>query len=128
MKLFEIQDIVNKLNLKNFRGIFLRDQLPNNPFDVECGIIHSHTIKEDIESIGHWTAYYKNNNKRYWFCSYGGDIYDEVKKYLSVPIMTHTFCIQEFSETCCAEYCIIFLALMSKGLKYEDVVLLLVKD
>ena len=53
MKLFEIEDIVNKLQIPNFRGIFLRDQLPNNPFDVECGIIHSHTLEEDIESIGH---------------------------------------------------------------------------
>ena len=136
MKLFEIQDIVNKLKIPNFRGIFLRNQLPNVPNEIECGIIHSHTIDENIESIGHWSAYYKNNDngqspnevKRYWFCSYGGDVYDEVKKYLGLPIMSHTFSIQQFSETCCAEYCIIFLALMSKGLKYEDVVLLLVKD
>ena len=83
-------------------------------------------------------CYYKNKEKRYWFCSFGSDVYDEVKKYLgvqtyglrtlSVPILTHSFSIQEFSQTCCAEYCIIFLALMSKGLKYEDIVLLLVKD
>ena len=127
MKLFEIEEVIKQLQIPNFRGIFLRDQLPNTPNEIESGIIHSHTSKEDIESIGHCTAYYKDNNKKYYFCPFGGYPYNELKEYLGLPILTYTFKIQEFSETCCAEYSIIFLLFMSKGFKYEDVVLFLVK-
>jgi len=28
---FEIEDVVNKIGLKNFRGVFLRDNLPKKP-------------------------------------------------------------------------------------------------
>ena len=131
MKLFEIQNIVKELDIPNFKGIFLRDELSKHNTlvgDIECGIIHSHTSKEDIEKVGHWTAYYKDHDKKYYFCPFGGEVYDEIKKYLGFPIMTHTFQIQEFNETCCAEYCILFIYFMYKKFKYEDIILFLVKE
>lgn len=127
MKLYKIQEVIDKLKIPNFRGIYLRNQLPEYPNNIECGIIHSHTTDEDINSVGHWTAYYKFNDKKFYFCPFGGEIYNEIKTYLGLPILTHNFKIQEFSETCCAEYCILFLFLMTKGFSYEDVVLFLVR-
>ena len=127
MKLFEIENIIKQLQIPNFRGIFLRDQLPTKPNSTECGIIHSHTSKEDIDSVGHWSAYYKKNDKKYYFCPFGGDPYDELKQYLGLPILVHNFKIQEFDEACCAEYSITFLLFMNKRLSYEDVVLFLVR-
>jgi hypothetical protein len=50
---------------------------------------------------------------------------------LGLPILCHNFQIQKLEETCCGEYCITFLLLMSrsksKHFKFEDVVLFLLK-
>jgi hypothetical protein len=131
MKLFEIEEVVNQLKIPNFKGVLVRDQLINSEKSksnqIECGIIHSHTTKENIESVGHWTAYYKNKSERYYFCPFGGEIYQELKDYLGLPIMTHNFIIQKFNETICGELSILFLYFMSKGLKYEDVILFLLR-
>ena len=131
MKLFEIEEVVKQLKIPNFKGVFLRDQLiiPNGIKidETECGIIHSHTSKENIESVGHWTAYFKNKNKRYYFCPFGGEIYQELKEYLGLPIMTHNFMIQNFKETICGELSILFIYFMSMGLNYEDVILFLLR-
>ena len=131
MKLFEIEEVVKQLKIPNFKGVFLRDQLieskRNTNDETECGIVHSHTSKENIESVGHWTAYYKKNNKRYYFCPFGGEIYQELKDYLGLPIMTHNFMIQNFEETICGELSILFIYFMSKELKYEDVILFLLR-
>ena len=131
MKLFEIEEVVKQLKIPNFRGVYLRDQLfnfhANSNNETECGIIQSHTSEENIESVGHWTAYYKNKEQRYYFCPFGGEIYQELKDYLGLPIMTHNFMIQNFEETICGELSILFIYFMSKGLKYEDVILFLLR-
>ena len=52
---------------------------------------------------------------------------DELKNYLSREIQCHNWQIQSFSETSCGFYCLIFLLLCSKGYKYEDIILMLIK-
>jgi len=37
---FELEDVVKKLKIKNFRGVFLRDTLPAKPRKNECGIMN----------------------------------------------------------------------------------------
>ena len=37
---FELMDAVKILEIPNFRGVFMRDQLPNNPNRNECGILN----------------------------------------------------------------------------------------
>jgi len=37
---FEILDAVKKVDLKNFRGVFLRDTLPKKPKRHECAIMN----------------------------------------------------------------------------------------
>ena len=66
------------LNIPNFRGVFMRDELPKNPYDIECGIVNFNT---SLEPGSHWVAYYKNNDRIY-FDSYGQVILDEVKNLL----------------------------------------------
>lgn len=54
--------------LPNFRGIFMRDDLPLKIRKNECGIVNL-----DISSGPgtHWTAYVKNHKSIIYFDSYG---------------------------------------------------------
>jgi hypothetical protein len=46
----------------------MKDELPQKVKKIECGIINlQNTNKEG----SHWTAYYKNKDKKYYFDSYG---------------------------------------------------------
>jgi len=37
---FEIVDAIKKLGVSGFRGVFVRDSLPNKPKIKECGILN----------------------------------------------------------------------------------------
>jgi hypothetical protein len=58
---------VKDLKIKHFRGVFMKDELPQKNKKTACGIINL----EDSDKIGsHWVAYYTNNDKKYYFDSY----------------------------------------------------------
>ena len=38
---FQLIDAVKKLKIKNFRGVFVRDELPKKPRKKECGIVNT---------------------------------------------------------------------------------------
>ena len=46
----------------------MKYDLPQKVKNVECGIIN---LEESDEDGSHWTAYYKNNDIKYYFDSYG---------------------------------------------------------
>jgi hypothetical protein len=56
------------LKIKHFRGVFMRQALPEKAHAVECGIINL----DDLNSNGtHWTCYLKNGDETIYFDSYG---------------------------------------------------------
>jgi hypothetical protein len=116
---------INDLKIPYFRGCFMRDELKNMKINKkECGIVNTNLSSEN--GI-HWLCYYKNDDKQYYFDSYGSPMMTELKKYLKGnKTLCHNFQIQNFDESCCGEYCILFLFLMYKGCQYEDIVLELV--
>ena len=79
---YELVDYVEKLNIPDFRGVFMRDTLPNKPKKRECGIVNFSSSKE----IGtHWVCYlwyYKNGSARIYFDSYGQITPQEIQDYL----------------------------------------------
>lgn len=133
MNNFELEDLAAKLKIRNFKGVFMRDEINGIKNGVhmssvgcssnECGIINFNTGEENDRKNGHWAAYYVENDKKYFFDSYGSPILPELKEYLGRDILTHDFQIQNFNTSECGAYCILFLYLMSCGLKYEDIVL-----
>lgn len=59
---------VKKLQIPNFRGIFMRNKLPKTISKNECGIINL----DNYDSNGtHWTAYFKKGVNILYFDSYG---------------------------------------------------------
>jgi hypothetical protein len=64
----DIYKAVKVLKIKNFRGVFMRDDLPDSPKKNECGVINL----DSINSGGtHWISYIKNNHRVRYFDSYG---------------------------------------------------------
>jgi len=67
--MYDIQNYATKLNVKNFRGVFMRELLPKDaPWYYECGILNL----GDLQSRGtHWTAYVKHGDDILYFDSFG---------------------------------------------------------
>lgn len=120
----ELLDMAKKLKIPNFKGVICRDEFNSFLPQLHCetGI---YNFNDSSKTGSHWAAYYKQNDKWYHFCSYGSDPCKELKEYCSdQPIMSHTYRLQDWDETNCGEWCILFCYLMSSGkLKYEDVIL-----
>src|SRR5208283_3268792 len=118
---FEVDKMVNKLCIPNYRGCMMMDELSNiKPNQCECAVVN---LQSSAEQGSHWVSYYKQNNDKYYFCSYGSPIPIGIRNYLGSPIKCHNYQIQSFNSVECGELCILFLYLMSKGLAYEDIIL-----
>lgn len=56
----DLLNLVEKLGIKNFRGVFMRDTLPTQIHPREVGIVNL----DFSEGQGtHWVCYSKNNGK-----------------------------------------------------------------
>ena len=64
---FDLIEYVIKLEIPNFRGVFMRDTLPPRPHTVECGIVNLNTSRE---KGSHWVCYYKKGLDRVYFDSF----------------------------------------------------------
>lgn len=54
--------------LNNFRGVFMRNELPSRCNKIECGVINL----DDTNGDGtHWCAYHKIDNICFYFDSFG---------------------------------------------------------
>ena len=54
---FDILNYIDILKIPNFRGVFMRDQLPRSAKSVECGIMNFNTHNQPGS---HWVCYVKN--------------------------------------------------------------------
>jgi len=108
----DIDRAIKKLKIPNFRRVFSRDELPNTPRKKECGILNL----DDLTGNGtHWVAWYKNNNKKYYFDSFGLHPPLEIMRYLKAPVFYITERVQEFGTVICGHLCLYWLKEMSKN-------------
>lgn len=128
----EIYEYVKKLNIPNFRGVFMRDTLPNHPKQVECAIVNLNTSKE----LGsHWVCYVKKGKSRIYFDSFGQVIPLEIEKYLKtstelqkhIPVIArNTDIVQSVNTHVCGHLCLFVLASLTRQhLSYQQVLNLL---
>lgn len=54
-------------NIKNFRGSFMRNELPKKPWLNECGILN---LNNSTKNGSHWVAWKKIKNKKFYFDSF----------------------------------------------------------
>lgn len=95
-------------DVKKFRGVFMRDNLPKKPWKKECGIINL----DGMEGPGtHWVAYKTNGRKSIYFDSFGNlPPPQELVRYLSGSIIEYNYIsYQDYDTYICGHLCLEFL-------------------
>jgi hypothetical protein len=103
---FQLIDAAKQLKIKNFRGVYLRDELPKQPKRVECGILN---LGDSQGNGTHWTAWIKNNQRKYYFDSYGLTPPQELVSYLNKPVYYNSERVQTDGEVFCGHLCLYIL-------------------
>lgn len=114
---FQIIEKCKELQIKNFKGVFMRDEL-NKKKDNECMVINTdHSSNEGT----HWTCLFIKKGASYYFDPYGFPPSKEVINYCDEPRYYSSFAIQKMNEVICGHYCIYVLYRLSNGDNFYDV-------
>lgn len=111
-----------KLKIKNFRGVFMRNALPESPHKFECGIVNLDTVG----SFGtHWTCYAKNGKHVVYFDSYGNAPPPfALRQYLQMDegIMYNSYGFQDYDDPpICGHLCLEVLRRYSNNETYNNI-------
>lgn len=126
----DIIDKCKELKIKNFKGVFMRDELKGKPLENECLILnHDLSCNEGT----HWTCLFVknsclanvdggNNGVAFYFDSFGLDPPLEILDYCKgLERYCSTSKIQKPDEVICGHYCIFVLYSLSNGVSFFDV-------
>ena len=128
----DLYKYAKKLNIEEFRGVFMRDTLPRIPYPKECGIVNLNTSREPGS---HWVCYFKDDNDkrntRIYFDSFGQITPIEIQKYLKTRkefesekavIQRNTDIVQHVNTHVCGHLCLFVLtSLTREHLSFQDV-------
>lgn len=108
---YDIQDLVAKLEIPYFQGVFMRDRLiwKKKTNGKECWILNHGSSRTDGT---HWTALAKINNVAFYFDSFGKlPPPIEVIDYLgsNIRLYYNTEKYQSYGTTICGHLCLRFL-------------------
>ena len=125
---YDLAEYIEKLEIQNCRGIFMRNELPKRPKRIECGIVNFNTTDEPGS---HWVCYHKNGTKRIYFDSFGQITPIEIQNYLKTErekeaglcvIQRNTDIVQKINTTICGHLCLFVLkALTSEHWTFQEV-------
>ena len=113
-------DICKILKIKNFKNVFMRDELKNQKVTQnECLILN---IDHSSNNGTHWTCLFIKNGVTYYFDSYGFPPPLEVLEYCKGKDWYYsTFRILGNDEVICEHYCIYVLYHLSNDHNFYDV-------
>lgn len=119
---FELVKYVKILKIPNFRGVFMKDNLPKIPKTVENGIVNFNTMDQPGS---HWVAYFKQGTERIYFDSFGQVTLQEIQNYLKkegegAVIQRNTEIVQPFNSVICGHLCLFVLKSLTSGLSFRD--------
>ena len=116
---FQLIDAAKKLRIKHFRGVFVRDQLPEKPRKIECGILNT----GDSSTNGfHWMCWYKNDNEKLCFDSYALPPPVELVDYLGRPIFYNSERLQYGDTVFCGHLCLYVLKKLDDGNDFQEII------
>ena len=111
---FDLMEWVKRLGIKNFRGIYSRDGLPNK-IRKECGIINL----DDMVGPGtHWVCYRNINNVVEYFDPFGLIMPNEALDYFNTSGKRIVYSIDEIqnrSTVLCGYWCLYYLFERQRG-------------
>jgi hypothetical protein len=116
---FQIMDAAKQMKIKKFRGVFVRDQLPEKPRSNECGVLNL----DDSDGRGtHWVSWYKKGNLKIHFDSYGLPPPVELINYLKSPVYYNSERVQPDGMVICGHLCLYILKKLSDGYNFQEVI------
>ena len=125
---FDLVRYINILKVPNFRGVFMRDELPSRINTLECGIMNFET---HTQPGTHWVCYVKDHKTRIYFDSFGQISPLEMQKYLKTKsefrnntpvIQRNTDIVQRPNTHVCGHLCLFVLtSLIREHLSYQQV-------
>lgn len=104
----ELIKFVRILNIPHFRGVFMRNDLPNKIKKNECGFVNL----DDKNSEGsHWTAYVKQGTNVIYFDPFGNlkPPTDLTTYFNSCNVQYNYDNLQTYKSYNCGQLCIRFL-------------------
>ena len=118
----DLNKLIKEVNIKKFRGVFSRDNLPKRIRKEECGI----TNLDDFSGPGtHWVCWRNiDENVCEYFDSFGLSIPFEVKEYLMKSGKTLFYSpdeIQERLSVLCGYWCLYYLIERQNGKEIFEV-------
>jgi len=93
--------------------------LPGKKLKNECGILN---LDDSYGNRTHWVAWYRRNNDRYYFDSYGLQPPKELMDYLKSPVLYNSERLQPANEVFCGHLCLYVLKQLSLDRKFQDVI------
>lgn len=95
-------------NIQNFRGVYMRDNLPKKVRKNECAIIN---LDSETGFGTHWVSYKKNGNVVKYFDSFGNlrPPLELLKYWGDVDVYYNRNQLQTYDMTNCGQLCIKFL-------------------
>ena len=123
MSNFQIIEKCKELKIKNFKGVFMRDELNGKKASHnECMVINiDHSSNEGT----HWTCIFIKNGVSFYFDSYGFPPPFEVLKYCKrgygQTVKTSSFPIQKINQIICGHFCIYVLYRLSNGGDFYEI-------
>jgi hypothetical protein len=120
---FQIIEKCKELKIKNFKGVFMRDELNKNSVskctDNECLVLN---IDHSNNDGTHWTCLFIKNRELYYFDSFGFPPPLEVLDYCKGKNGRYnSFKIQQYNEVICGHYCIYVLYRLSNGFNFYEI-------
>ena len=109
-----------ELNIKNFKGVYMRDELKGKTNNNESLILN---IGDSSGDGTHWICLYSMDGKCKHFDSYGFMPPIEVQKYCTgKENYYNTFKIQTPNEVICGHYCVYVLYKLNNGSLFTHIV------
>jgi len=116
---FEIEDVLKKIGLKNFRGgVFLRDTFTKKRKRNEYAIMN---LDDTCGNGTHWVAWFKRGNK-FYFDSFRLPPPTELSNYLNGYVFYPTEQIQPRQAVICGHLCLFVLKDMQKGKHLQEII------
>ena len=111
MKLLHFEEFMKKYNLKkdNMDESELHKFIKHPIYPRDSKIYSDRgfvTIDNDRKGGSHWCAFYVENNKSYYFHSFGGQPDEFLLKQSPKPITYHNYKIQDINSKICGSYCL----------------------
>ena len=119
----DLEYYADKLNIRSFRGSFMKNEIPEQINSTECAIINL----DDSSGPGtHWVTYWIEPKCSIYFDSFGLDPPNEIVDYLSRPLHYSTNEIQERDSVICGHLCLTVLKGLTLGKKYNEIIISLI--